>query len=198
MIVALLAAAACGVPSAQAEFETPAVQYYERGRRAVACLRATGRARTLGISTSDGMGTYESVAFNGVLGNRWAWTSVLGSYAESFDSRVDYLKDLRTGKEATVTVSEDGEEGQAIAVGGALVLAGNDGVVARFTAGGGRELSTTPASAPAAVGARVYWRGADGAAQTALLELPSVEHPGKPRLARTMVRCKPKPGATAG
>ena len=195
MIVALLAAAACGVPSAQAEFETPAVQYYERGRRAVACLRATGKARTLGVSANDGMGTDESVSFNGVVGNRWAWTSVLGSYAESFDSRVDTLTDLRTGKRTTVTIEEDGRAGESVAAPGALVVAAEGTVTAHLTAGGTQELSAAAGSVPAVVGARVYWRGADGAAQTALLELPSADAPGKPPLARTMLRCKPKRGA---
>jgi hypothetical protein len=195
MIVALLAAAACGVPSAQAEFETPAVQYYVRGSRATACLRATGKARTLGVSANDGMGTDESVSFNDVVGNRWAWTSVLGSYAESFDSRVDSLMDLRTGKETSVTVQEDGHDGQALAVPGALLLANNDGVLARFTDGRREQLATTPSTTLAAVGGRVYWRDAQGAAQTALVELPSAEAPGKRPLARTMLRCKPKRGA---
>jgi hypothetical protein len=194
MIAALLAVAACGVPSAQASFETPAVQYYERGRRAVACLRATGKARTLGVSANDGMGTDESVAFNGVVGNRWAWTSVLGSYAESFDSRVDTLTDLRTGKEVTATVEEDGSSGKALALPGALVVAGEKGVTARFTVGGTRVLSRAPASVLAVAGARVYWRE-DGAARTARLELPAAGASGKRPLARTVARCKPKRGA---
>lgn len=194
MIVALLAAVACGVPSAKAEFETPEAQFYTRGRSAVVCLRATGKARRVGVSSNDAMGTDESVAFNGIVGNRWAWTSVLGTYAESFDSRVDSLMDLRTGKEATVTVQEDGREGQAVALPGALVLADGDGVTARFTAGRRTRLGTAPATTLASVGARVYWRE-DGVARTAVLKLPAADPPRKPPLARTLDRCKPKRGA---
>ena len=75
------------------------------------------------------------------------------------------------------------------------MVAAEGTVTAHLTAGGTQELSAAPGSVPAVVGARVYWRGADGAAQTALLELPSADAPGKPPLARTMLRCKPKRGA---
>ena len=193
MIAALLAAAACGVASAQAEFETPAVQYYERGRRSIACLRATGKPTTLGYSANDGMGTDESLSFNGVVGNRWAWTTVRGSYAESADSRVEQIFDLHTGKLRNVTVEDEDTAGDAVVLPGALVAATNKGV--EVTMIGRRQvLSSASATAPAAVGSRVYWRE-DGVARTALLQLPPAEPAGKAPRARTIVGCKPKPGA---
>ena len=143
------------------------------------------------------MGTDESVSFNGVVGNRWAWTSVLGSYAESVDSRVDTLTDLRTGKRTTVTVEDDGRDGR---VGRGCPARSSsppneDRHRAPDRGAAGPRAVGTAGSVPAVVGARVYWRGADGAAQTALLELPSAEPAGKAPLARTMLRCKPKRGA---
>ena len=129
MIAALLAAAACGVASSHAEFETPAVQYDEVGEgRSRACARRV--RRHVGYSANDGMGTDESLAFNGVVGNRWAWTTVLGSYAESADSRVEQIFDLHTGKLRNVTV-EDEERGSAVVLPGALVAATNKGVEVR-------------------------------------------------------------------
>ena len=57
---ALCLSMACGVPSAQAEYETPEVQVYVRGSRLVACHRAARRERVVGVRANDGMGTDES------------------------------------------------------------------------------------------------------------------------------------------
>ena len=76
--------AACGVPMARAEYETPEVQIYERGNALRACLRATGKERVIGSRYDDGS-TSEVDLVGGVFGGRYVWTSFSGSYAESFD-----------------------------------------------------------------------------------------------------------------
>src|SRR4051794_35338261 len=88
------AEAACGVPAARAEYETPDVQVYVRKDALVGCHRATGRARVIGYRGNDGMGTDEYTAVMGVVGGRWVWTSLLATFAESSDVREDTLTDL--------------------------------------------------------------------------------------------------------
>jgi hypothetical protein len=159
----------------------------------IAALRATGKATTLGYDVDDGMGTNEELYFNGVVGNRWAWTTIRGSYAESADARVDQIFDLRTGKLRNVTVQDDSTEGEAVALPGALVTATNKGVEARFF-GRRQVLSGAPATHLAAVGTRVYWRE-EGVAKTAELELPDEAPERRGPVARTIFGCKPKRGA---
>jgi hypothetical protein len=95
LIAALLfpagAEAACGVPAKRAVYETPDVQFSMRENDFVACHRATGKARVVGEHVNDGMGTDESPAVSGVLGGRWAWTSLYASFGESADVRIDTL-----------------------------------------------------------------------------------------------------------
>lgn len=195
LLVPSTAQAACGVPSARAEYETPEAQVYERGTRVLACHRPTGKARTLGVETRGDFGTDESIGVNDILGRRWVWTTMLGSYAESSDVRADTLTDLRTGRSVDVNVEDENTiEAEAIAVPGALVLA-DDVLTAHFIGGRKQVLSTEAgARALAVVGSRLYWR-VNGAARTTVLELPAAAAPAKRPLARTVGRCKPKRGA---
>ena len=76
--------AACGVPMARAESETPEVQVYERGNALRACLRATGGAGgRLALRRRQHL---RDRNLSGVFGGRYVWTSFSGSYAESFDA----------------------------------------------------------------------------------------------------------------
>ena len=109
------AEAACGVPAARAEYETPEVQVYVRKGELVACHRATGKARVVGYRSNDGMGTDEYTAVMGVVGGRWVWTSLLATFAESADVREDTLTDLRTGKKVKATVWDEDTNAQAFA-----------------------------------------------------------------------------------
>jgi hypothetical protein len=118
------AQAACGVPSPRAEYETPDVQVYVRKGNLVACHRATGKARVVGVRANDGMGTDEYTAVVGAIGGRWLWTSFLASFAESADVRVDTLTDLRTGKKVEATVEDEDTSNQVIVLPGALIVAG--------------------------------------------------------------------------
>ncbi len=134
------AQAACGVPSARAVYETPEVQVYERAknrrvRDVIACLRATGKARKVDVRANDGMGTDEFSTVNEVLGGRWIWTSLLGSAAESADTREERLTDLRTGETFSIVTEDEFNSRTALAVRGALVVAGEEGVIAHFTDG---------------------------------------------------------------
>lgn len=188
------AEAACGVAAPRADYETPDVQVYVRKHDLVACHRATGKARVVGYRANDGMGTDEYTAVNGVVGGRWVWTSFLASFAESADVREDTLTDLRTGEKVKATISDEDTDGQVIALPGALVVAGPGGVAARLTDGRKLLLGPEPATALAASGARVYWR-VEGAVRTTVLELPAADPAQRAPLARTIGRCRPKPGA---
>jgi hypothetical protein len=198
LVTALLvppsAEAACGVPSPRAEYETPDVQVYVRKGELVACHRATGKARVVGTRANDGMGTDESTAVMGAVGGRWLWTSLLASFAESADVRIDTLTDLRTGQTAKATIWDEDTNDQVIALPGALVLAGPDGVLARFTDGRMLLLESEPALALAASGARVYWQ-VNGVVRTSALALPAPDAAPRSPLARTIGLCRPKRGA---
>ena len=194
------AQAACGVPSAEAVFETPEVQVYTRATKArgardlLACHRASGKARVVDVRANDGMGTDEFSVVNGVLGGRWIWTSLLSSAAESADARDDRLTDLRNGRTISVDVEDEFTNATTLALPGVLLVADEKGLVARFTDGRTEPLATGPTTAPAANGARVYWR-VNGVAQTTTLSLPA-SAPARARpLARTVRRCKPRGGA---
>jgi hypothetical protein len=188
------AEAACGVPAPRAEYETPDVQVYARKGKLVACHRATGKARVVGVRANDGMGTDEYTAVIGSIGGRWLWTSFLASFAESADVRIDTLTDLRSGKKVTATISDEDTDDQVVALPGALVVAGPGGVRAQFTDGRKQVLGPEPATALAASGARVYWR-VDGTVRTSVLTLPAADAAARAPLARTIGRCRPKPGA---
>ena len=75
-----------------------------------------------------------------------------------------------------------------------LLVADEKGLVARFTDGRAEPLAAGPTTAPAANGARVYWR-LNGVAQTTTLSLPAADPARARPLARTVRRCKPRPGA---
>ena len=188
------AEAACGVPAARAEYETPDVQVYLRKHDLVACHRATGKARVVGYRSNDGMGTDEYTAVMGVIGGRWVWTSMLATFAESADFRGDTLTDLRTGKKVTATVWDEDTSAQAFALPGALVVGGEGGVTARFTDGRKQVLESGNADALAVSGTRVYWR-VEGSVRSAVLELPAADAPAAAPRARALGRCRPKAGA---
>jgi hypothetical protein len=82
----------------------------------------------------------------------------------------------------------------AIPVRGALVVAGEEGVIAHFTDGNKVTLAMAPSTGLAVSGARVYWRE-QGAARTATLTLPAADPARARPLARTISRCKPRRGA---
>jgi len=190
------AEAACGVPPAKAEYETPEVQVHLRGARLVACHRASGLQRRVGVRVNDGMGTDESSYVNGVLGGRWVWTSSFASFGESADVQEDSLVDLRTGKSVRAIVEdEDTIDADAIALPGVLIVATEAGVQARWIDGRVEQLSAESSRALAAVGSRVYWTEAGGVANSAVLTLPAADPPRPKPLARTVGRCKPRPGA---
>jgi hypothetical protein len=67
-------------------------------------------------------------------------------------------------------------------------------VIARYTDGRYEELSHTPADTIAAAGSRIYWRDAAGA-HTLVLALPAPDAASALPRARTIGRCKPRPGA---
>jgi hypothetical protein len=67
---------------------------------------------------------------------------------------MDELVDLRTGKAVRAAISADDQLGAVVARPGALVRAGGDGVLARFTDGTRKRLDTAPAEALAVTGAR--------------------------------------------
>ena len=194
------AQAACGVPAAKAVYETPEVQVYTRAaetkgvRDLLACHRATGKARVVDVRANDGMGTDEFSVVNGVLGGRWIWTSLLSSAAESADARDDRLTDLRNGRTLSVDVEDEFTDATTLALPGVLLVADEKGLVARFTDGRVEQLATGPTTAPAANGARVYWR-LNGVAQTTTLSLPTGDPARTRPRARTVRRCKPRTGA---
>src|SRR5262245_18101390 len=129
------AEAACGVPMAKAEYETPEVQIYQRGSGLRACLRATGRERVIGSRYDDG-GTAEVDYVSGVFGGRYVWTSYSGSYVESADVHEESMIDLRTGKHADVRVEDEDTSGvEVVAAPGVLVSNTGGGVTAHYADG---------------------------------------------------------------
>jgi hypothetical protein len=188
------AQAACGVPAAHAVYETPEVQVFASKHKLVACYRPTGRQRVVGTFADDGMGTDEASFVYGLLGGRWLHKQDYATFAESPDYRMDELVDLRTGKVAKAAMMADDTTGEVVALPGALVRAGGDGVVVRFADGRRQRLDNAPAEALAASGARVYWRTGTGP-HTAVVTVPAGE-PARalPRAHRT-AGCTPRPGA---
>jgi hypothetical protein len=188
------AQAACGVPAAHAVYETPEVQVFAKRHKLIACYRPTGKQRAVGAFANDGMGTDEASFVYGLLGGRWLHKQDYATFSESADYRMDELVDLRTGKVAKAAIMADDEQGEVVALAGALVRAGNDGVVVHFADGREQTLDEAPADALAASGARVYWRTSAGP-RTAAVTLPAAEPASAlPRAHRT-AGCTPRPGA---
>jgi hypothetical protein len=185
-------AATCRVSNAL--YETPEVQVYKHKHTYFACVRATGKRRTVGGAFNDTLGTTEDYSVHGLLGGRWLYQQQYATYSESFDYRNDQLLDLRTGKVVEALVSGDEETNEVIGLPGALVQAGAKGVLVRFADGRRQRLDSERAEAPASSGARVYWRTAAGP-RSALVALPAPA-PARalPRAHRT-ARCTPKAGA---
>src|SRR5262245_16452785 len=94
------AAAACGLPTARADYESPEVQAYAVKSRLIACYRATGRERTVGVHVP---GHTELTTVGAVLGRRWILTTTQTFAGDEFD---DVLTDLRTGKAVRVRTSD--------------------------------------------------------------------------------------------
>lgn len=191
-------AKACGVPQAKAVYETPDVQVYRTtGGRLMGCSRASGRAHQVGWDYTDGIGTYETGAVVDILGGRWVWVSQQATAAESADHSEYWFTDLSTGKLiVVVTQDEDEPVFQAVGMAGVIAVAGQDGVLALHPDGRIERLGGTPAAfGIAAAGNRVYWQDAKGVAQTATVALPTPATPLAPPRARTIGRCKPRPGA---
>lgn len=179
---------------ADAVYETPSVQIYKKQHKLIGCYRATGKSLGIGDNSNDGMGTDESYTVLGVLGGRFVHTQFYASAAESSDMRMDHIIDLSQDRSATAPVLDSETNNQVVTLPGAIVTAGQDGVVLRTTDGDYQVLSTAPADTVAAAGARLYWRDAAGA-HTTVLALPAADaRPALPR-ARTIGRCKPRPGA---
>jgi hypothetical protein len=180
--------AACGVAPAKAVYETPSVQVYMRGgHRIVACHRATGR--------SQGVGDRADHTVVEVLGNRYIHMRFYASAAESADIQLDSIFDLRTDAATTAPVLSEEIDNQVVALPGAIVTAGEDGVIARYTDGRVYEvISAAPADTLAAAGSRLYWRDTAGA-HTHVLRLPDSDPAHALPRARTIGRCKPRPGA---
>src|SRR4051794_34593316 len=86
-------AAACGVPSAHAVYETPEVQAFTKGHKMYACYRQTGKQRVIGTFANDGMGTDEGHYVYGLLGGRWLHHGAYATFGESDDYRNDELLD---------------------------------------------------------------------------------------------------------
>lgn len=191
-------AKACGVPQAKAVYETPEVQIYKSKDRLLACRRGGAlSARQVGWDYTDGMGTYEDGTVVDVLGGRWVWVVQNTSAAESADHSEYWFTDIVTAKRVTVTIEdEDGPTYEAVGLAGAIVVAGKDGVLALRPGGDIDLLGGTPtAFGLAGAGNRVYWQDVKGVAQTATLSLPRPEAARTPPRARTIGRCKPRPGA---
>jgi hypothetical protein len=190
------AEAACGVPAARAVYETPSVQAYASKQKLIACYRATGKAVRIGENSDDGMGTDTNYTVVNVLGGRWAQVLFYASAAESSDVVQYTVVDLRTRRYATANVLDEETDNDAVVVQGAVVTAGDGGVVADFTDGRREVLSRDPGASVAASGARIYWRDeAAGATHTATLVLPAADAARALPRARTIGRCKPRPGA---
>jgi hypothetical protein len=185
------ARAACGVPAARASFETPEVQVHPKGQRFVACYRPTGQKRAVGYRWDPNSDGFYGVV--GILGGRWLH---LFNYSggDDYDYRAEELVDMRTGTTITAVRTDEDVRRDVVVLPGALVMAGEDGVVARFSDGRSELLDPAEAYALASSGARVYWRTADGP-RTAVVALPDAELARPlPRAHRTG-RCTPRAGA---
>lgn len=197
------AAARCGVPQAKAVYETADVQVYAKRARLIACLRATGRARTVGVRSNDGGVGWSTV--DRVVGGRWLLVHTSYTFAESPDAADDTLVDLRTGGSASLSHGGDaGPDGQVAALPGVIVVTGGDakGVVARFTTGRTERLSANVgATGLAATASRVYWRESVGGQADPITRgfdvagLPAATAPRTAPVARKIGRCAPKAGA---
>lgn len=191
-------AKACGVPRGKAVYETPEVQVHRtKGGRLMGCNRATGRAKQVGWDYTDGMGTYETGGVIAVLGGRWVWVLQQTTAAESADHSEYWFTDVVTGKTLIVTTQdEDKPTYEAVGLAGVIVVAGKDGVLALHPGGRIEPLGGMPtAFGIAGAGNRVYWQDVRGVAQTATVALPTPATPRTPPRARTIGRCKPRPGA---
>jgi hypothetical protein len=198
-------AVGCGIAQSKADYESPDVQVRVHKMKLLACRRATGKELPIGVRFKDGMGTYEDSYVLEVFGGRWVWVLGVSTAAESGDAYDHTVIDLRTRKSVSVTTQSDYEPAaDAVGVPGALVVADAKGVKARFTDGRVETLSTLPGAYDvAAVGNRVYWRtdagvpyeSADDVTHTATLGLPALAAPRTAPRARTIGRCKPRPGA---
>src|SRR4051812_23080327 len=135
------AQAACGVPAAHAVYETPEVQVFPKQAKLIACYRPTGKQRVVG----DVMGTDKGHFIYGLLGGRWLYQEDYATSGQSSDYRNDQLLDLRTGKQAEALAVGDGTRNEVVGLAGALVSAGDDGVVARFADGRKQRLESAPA-----------------------------------------------------
>ena len=190
------AQAACGVAPARAVYETPSMQAYVVKQKLIACYRATGKAVGAGQSFNDGMGTDGSYSVVDVLGGRWLHVLFSASAGESSDVRQDTVIDLRTRHTATANVFDDETDNDVVVVPGAVVTAGDGGVIAQFTGGRSQVLTRDSGVSVAASGGRIYWRDEDtGATHTATLDLPAADPARALPRARTIGRCKPRPGA---
>lgn len=191
-------AKACGVPQAKAVYETPEVQIYKSKDRLLACGRGGAlSARQVGWDYTDGMGTYEDGTVIDVLGGRWVWVAQSTSAAESADHSEYWFTDIHTGRRVTVvTEAEDGPTFEGVGLAGVFVAAGRDGILVLRPDGDMGLLSDKPSPIGlAGVGNRVYWQDEKGVAKTATVSLPRPEAPRTPPRARTIGRCKPRPGA---
>lgn len=194
------AAAGCGVAQGKAVFETPEVQVYPRRAKLVACVRATGRARVVGVRSNDGGIGWSTV--DRVIAGRWLLVHTSYTFAESPDAADDTLIDLRTGGSASLSHGGDaGPDGQVAALPGVLVVTGGDakGVQARFTTGRIERLSAVAdATGLAAASSRVYWREPVGGqadprtASYAFTGLPGASAERTAPLAAKIGRCVPK------
>ena len=106
-----------------------------KGARLVACHRATGRERVVGVRANDRMGTDESSYVSGMVGRRWLWTSMYASFAESSDVQEDTLTDLRTGESVRAVLEDENLRPGGDRVPGVLVVAGSTGVTVRSIGG---------------------------------------------------------------
>ncbi len=188
------AQAACGVPPAQAVYETPTVQVYKKKQKLIGCYRPTGKSLGIGENLNDGIGTDESYNVLGVLGGRFVHTQFYATAAESADVRMDHIIDLSKDNSATAPELDSETDNDVVTLPGTIVTAGQDGVVLRTTEGHYEVLSPTPADALAVAGSRLYWRDAAGV-HTTVLTLPAADARRSLPRARTIGKCKPRPGA---
>jgi hypothetical protein len=196
LLIPSAAQAACGVAPARAVYEAPSVQVYANQQKLIACFRATGKAVGVGEGFNDGMGTDGSYTVADVQGGRFLHVIFSASTAESSDVRQDSIVDLRSRHTATANVFDEETDNDVVVVRGAVVTAGDEGVIARFTGGRTEVLTRDSAGSVAASGARIYWRDEDaGATHTATLVLPAADPVRTLPRARTIGRCKPRPGA---
>lgn len=197
------AAVRCGVPQARALYETADVQVYTKRTKLIACVRATGRTRVVGVRSDDGGIGWSTV--DRVIAGRWLLVHTSYTFAESPDSADDTLIDLRTGGSASLSHGGDvGPDGEVVALPGVLVVTGGDakGVVARFTTGRTERLSANAdATGLAATGSRVYWREPVGGQADPRIAthdfsgLPAAPAERTAPVAGKIGRCAPRRGA---